>query len=474
MTTIIPVILSGGSGSRLWPVSRAAYPKQLLPMVGERTMLQETAARIAALSVPVGKLIVVCNDTHRFMVGEQLRDMGIEADILLEPEGRNTAPAVALAAVHSRNRGDQGQLLVMPADHVISDVAAFARAVATGAEAAGNERLVTFGIVPTEPHTGYGYIHAAPDGERAVPVTGFREKPELAVAESYLESGEYLWNSGMFLLPAQAYLDELSAFEPDMVSAVEASMTTASGDLDFVRPDAAAFRKSPSNSIDYAVMERTDKALVVPLDAGWSDVGSWSSLQSALPCDPQGNAVSGDVVHADCRDSLLSAESRLVAAVGLDGHVVVETKDAVLVAPKNASEDVKKIVSALKAGNRPEVTFHRQVFRPWGSYDGVDQGENFQVKRLIVNPGAVLSLQMHHHRAEHWVVVKGKARITRGEDIFDLEVNESTYIPIGEKHRIANPFDEPAHIIEVQSGNYLGEDDIVRFEDNYGREGTNT
>ncbi|MEL6367290.1 MAG: mannose-1-phosphate guanylyltransferase/mannose-6-phosphate isomerase [Pseudomonadota bacterium] len=474
MASIVPVILSGGSGSRLWPVSRAKYPKQLLPMVGETTMLQDTAQRIAALATDTSRLIVVCNDAHRFVVAEQLREIGIEADILLEPEGRNTAPAVALAAVHSLHRGDEGHLLVMPADHVIGDVEAFAGAVTRGTAAADQGQLVTFGVVPTQPHTGYGYIHATLDGDAPVAVREFREKPELELAKQYVASGTYLWNSGMFLLPSKVYLSELSTFEPVMVGAVEASVDAAVSDLDFIRPDEAEFAKSPSNSIDYAVMERTDRAVVVPMAAGWSDVGSWSSLQEALPKDEAGNAVSGDVVLSDCSDSLFSAESRLVAAVGLDGFVVVETKDAVLVAPKGASENVKRIVDALKADDRPEVSLHRQVFRPWGSYDGVDQGENFQVKRLIVNPGAVLSLQMHHHRAEHWIVVKGKAQITRGEEVFDLSVNESTYIPIGDKHRIANPFDEPVHIIEVQSGDYLGEDDIVRFEDNYGREGTNT
>ncbi|MEL7310260.1 MAG: mannose-1-phosphate guanylyltransferase/mannose-6-phosphate isomerase [Pseudomonadota bacterium] len=474
MSSVIPVILSGGSGSRLWPVSRATYPKQLLPMVGEKTMLQDTASRTAAIDLPLGKTIVVCNDTHRFMVAEQLQALGVDADILLEPQGRNTAPAVALAAAFSRQRGDAGYLMVMPADHVIKNVAAFADAVKKGFGAAESGHLVTFGVVPTSPHTGYGYIQAKLDGSEPAPISSFQEKPDLSVAQSYLESGDYLWNSGMFLLPPAAYLAELEEFEPAMAAAAEASIAKAKTDLDFVRPDADEFSKSPSNSIDYAVMERTKRAMVVPMDAGWSDVGSWSSLQDALPKDASNNATSGDVILSDCQNTLVSSESRLVAAVGLRDHVVVETKDAVLVAPKGDSENVKKIVESLKADERPEVALHRQVFRPWGSYDGVDQGDNFQVKRLIVKPGAVLSLQLHHHRAEHWIVVKGKARITRGDEEFDLAVNESTYIPIGEKHRIANPFDEPVHIIEVQSGDYLGEDDIVRFEDNYGREGTNT
>lgn len=474
MTTIIPVILSGGSGSRLWPASRAAYPKQLLSMVTDRTMLQETAARFSEIDGATDP-IIVCNDAHRFMVAEQLREIGVKARIVLEPEGRNTAPAVALAALLAGDGAAEDVcVLVMPADHVIADVAAFAKAVARGAGAAASGQLVTFGVVPQSAHTGYGYIQAAIDGDNPVPVTGFREKPDAETAQTYVDSGQYLWNSGMFLLNAAAYLSELRRLEPAMLDACTDSIAKAAADLDFLRPDTDAFCRSPSNSIDYAVMEKTDKAVVVPLDAGWSDVGSWPSLHDALPSDEDGNSIAGDVVHADCRNSLISAESRLVAAVGLDNYVIVETKDAVLVAPKAQAEDVKKLVEKLKADGRPEVTFHRQVFRPWGSYDGVDQGDTHQVKRLIVNPGAILSLQKHHHRAEHWVVVKGKARITRGDEIFDLNVNESTYIPIGEKHRIANPFDEPVHIIEVQSGDYLGEDDIVRFEDNYGREGTNT
>ncbi len=437
------------------------------------TMLQQTAARAAPLDGAAAP-IVVCNEAHRFMVAEQLHAIGLDPTIILEPEGRNTAPAVALAAIAAQRRDDDSLILVMPADHVIKDVAAFAAAVERGMDAAVSGHLVTFGIRPDSAHTGYGYIQAEPTGDGPVPVLSFKEKPARDVAEDYVASGRYLWNSGMFLFRPDRYLDAILRFEPDMYAACEASMAVAREDLDFLRPGEKEFSESPSNSIDYAVMERVDDAMVVPLSAGWSDVGSWSSLQEVRHRDDAGNAVTGDVVQVGCSNSLISSESRLVAAVGLADHVVVETKDAVLVAPKDRAEDVKAIVDQLKLDDRPEVTFHRQVFRPWGSYDGVDQGENFQVKRLIVNPGAVLSLQLHHHRAEHWIVVQGKARITRGDEEFDLSVNESTYIPIGEKHRIANPFDAPVHIIEVQSGDYLGEDDIVRFEDNYGREGTNT
>ncbi len=479
MSKILPVILSGGSGTRLWPASRSMYPKQLLPIAGEKTMLQATALRTSAL--PTASLqrseykhLIVCNETHRFSVAEQM--MGIErrAQVILEPEGRNTAPAIALAALLARDVDPDLLLLIMPADHVIKDVAAFQAAVQRGVEAAANGKLVTFGIVPKTPETGYGYIKASPDNGMPVPVEAFVEKPDEATATRYLEDGGYFWNSGMFLFSAAAYLDELRRLAPEMFAACEKSMAGKTYDGDFVRPDAQVFAQCPSDSIDYAVMEKSDNAMMVPLDAGWSDVGSWSALHDVLARDEKGNAKSGDALIHDCENSFVQAESRLVAAVGLRDTLIVETKDSVLVADKARSQDVKALVDKLKAEGREEVKLHRQVFRPWGSYDSIDMADNFQVKRLIVKPGAVLSLQKHAHRSEHWVVVRGKALITKNDDEFQLNVNESTYVAIGDVHRIANPYDEPVHIIEVQCGDYLGEDDIVRFDDNYGREGTNT
>ena len=472
---IQPVILSGGSGSRLWPASRSMYPKQLLPLVtGKTTMLQDTAARLDGMPVTTADCLVVCNETHRFLVAGQLQESGAAATILLEPEGRNTAPAVALAAFLAAEKDPATVLLIMPADHVIRDVAAFQAAVRTGLDAAANGSLVTFGIVPTHPETGYGYIKAKPDGNAAVSVDAFVEKPDLDTARAYVDGGKHFWNSGMFLFGAGAYLDALQQFAPGIYAACKASIAQRKDDKDFLRPDATAFLASPSDSIDYAVMEKTDKAAMVPLDAGWSDVGSWAALQDVRGKDADGNTIDGDVVTHDCRNVFIQAESRLVTAVGLEDMVVVETKDSTLVAPRSRSQDVKALVDKLKESDREETRLHRQVFRPWGSYDSLENREGFQVKRLIVKPGAVLSLQKHAHRAEHWVVVRGKARITKNDDVFDLGVNESTYIAIGDVHRIANPFDEPAHIIEVQCGDYLGEDDIVRIEDNYGREGTNT
>ena len=474
MSSITPVILSGGAGTRLWPASRSMYPKQLLPLAGEKTMLQATALRIRGLENAGDHCLVVTNEAHRFSVVEQLHAIEVRAELLLEPEGRNTAPAVALAALQAAESDPAAILLLMPADHVIRDVGAFRSAVEHGVAAAESGQLVTFGIVPTAPETGYGYIRADADAGGVVPVQQFVEKPDGKTARAYLDSGNYFWNSGMFLFSASAYLDELANAAPDIAASCKKSMQNKSLDGSFIRPDRDSFLACPADSIDYAVMEKSSNAAMIPLDAGWSDVGSWSALQDVTPRDTDGNALNGDVLVHDCKDSFVQAESRLVAAVGLRDLIIVETKDSVLVADRHRSQQVKELVNQLKAQDRPEKDLHRQVFRPWGSYDSIDNEENFQVKRLIVKPGAVLSLQKHAHRSEHWVVVKGKARITRNDEEFDLNVNESTYISIGDVHRIANPFDEPCHIIEVQCGDYLGEDDIVRLEDNYGREGTNT
>ena len=476
---LIPVILSGGSGTRLWPLSRELYPKQLLPLVSKGTMLQETLARVSGVE-NVGEPIVVCNESHRFLVAEQLREIGANPlSILLEPVGRNTAPAVAIAAMAAvagegggARASDDALLLVLPADHVIRDVAAFRAAVAIGRKAAEQGKLVTFGVVPTKPETGYGYIKRASGNGPTYPIAQFVEKPDLATATGYVESREYYWNSGMFLFRATAILDELRSLAPDIYQACAQAFTVAKRDLDFTRLPTREFSACRSDSIDYAVMEKTQHGIVVPLDAGWSDVGSWSALHETVPADSNGNVCLGDVLAEDTGGCYLQSTSRLVATVGLKDHVVVETKDAVLVAPKDRVQDVKQLVAQLKKQGRYETSVHREVFRPWGSYDSIDAGERFQVKRLIVKPGAEMSLQLHHHRAEHWIVVAGTARITRGDETFLLEENQSTYIPLGAKHRIANPGKIPLHIIEVQSGTYLGEDDIVRLEDRYGREGT--
>lgn len=474
MAKIIPVILSGGSGTRLWPASRSMHPKQLLPLVGELTMLQATASRINGLAGAAENCLIVSNESHRFSVAEQINALKMRATIILEPEGRNTAPAVALAALHAMAQDKDAVLLIMAADHVIKDIAAFQGAVQAGMPAAEAGRLVTFGIVPTSPETGYGYVRATTNGKGPVPVQAFVEKPDAATAQSYLDDGDYFWNSGMFLFSAAAYLDELGEQAPEILAACRDSMAGRSRDGDFIRPDAAMFAQCPSDSIDYAVMEKSGNASMVPLDAGWSDVGSWSALQDVCDRDGDGNSLYGDAIVHNCKDTYVQAESRLVAAIGLENVIIVETKDAVLVADKSQSQDVKELVDRLKETDRGETKLHRQVFRPWGSYDSLENADNFQVKRLIVKPGAILSLQKHAHRSEHWVVVRGKARITKNHEEFDLNVNESTYISIGDVHRIANPFDEPVHIIEVQCGDYLGEDDIVRLEDNYGRKGTNT
>jgi mannose-1-phosphate guanylyltransferase/mannose-6-phosphate isomerase len=449
------------------------YPKQLLPLTGDATMLQQTALRLNGMHESSGECMVICNEAHRFLVAEQIREIEMTARIVLEPEGRNTAPAAALAALLAAEKDAGALLLIMPADHVIDDLEAFRSVVATGVAAAEDDKLVTFGIVPDGPETGYGYIEAESSGNNAVPVISFVEKPDLDTAKAYVSGGKHFWNSGIFLFKASAYLGALNEYAPEMAAACKKAVENLT-DGDFVRPDKEAFLSSPKDSIDYAVMEKTDASMMVPLDAGWCDVGSWSALHDVRDKDADGNTIDGDVLTHDCKDSIIQAESRLVAAVGLDNVVIIDTKDALLVADKDRAQDVKILVDRLKEQGRGETNLHRQVFRPWGSYDSLENADGFQVKRLIVNPGAVLSLQKHAHRAEHWVVVRGTARITKNDDEFDLGVNESTYIAIGDVHRIANPFDEPVHIIEVQCGDYLGEDDIVRLEDNYGREGTNT
>ena len=472
--SLIPVILSGGAGTRLWPLSRELYPKQLLALTGRQTMLQETALRLQGIE-GARDPIIVCNEAHRFTVAEQIRSLGARAGaILLEPVGKNTAPAVALAALQAVALEPEAILIVAPADHVVRDGRSFQQAAATAAQLAAQGKLVTFGIVAHAPETGYGYIRRGEGPGPAFPVAEFIEKPALDVAQQFVASGDYYWNSGMFVFKARQYLSELERLAPDILEASRAAFQAAKSDLDFVRIDKTRFERCRSDSIDYAVMEKTHSAVVLPLDAGWSDVGSWASLFDALPADEEGNVLKGDVLVHDTRDCYVHSTSRLVAAVGMDEHVIVETKDAVLVAPKGRVQDVKELVSKLKRSGRSESALHREVFRPWGSYDSLDAGERFQVKRLSVKPGGALSFQMHHHRAEHWIVVQGTARVTCGEKTFLLSENESTYIPIGAKHRIENPGKVALHIVEVQSGSYLGEDDIVRFEDIYGRQGTST
>ena len=478
MALIQPVILSGGSGTRLWPASRAMYPKQLLPLASEKTMLQKSALRLRDMEGLADKILVICNEMHRILVAEQLREIDIQADIVLEPEGRNTAPAAALAAflaLYGKRKGEDAPLLlIMPADHIIQDKGAFVSAINIAAASAEHGALVTFGVVPSYPHTGYGYIEADVHALIAAPITSFVEKPDQKTAVNLLKNKRFFWNSGIFLFRADSYIDELKKFAPDMVVACRKSMDGAIKDADFIRPDAEAFKACPADSLDYAVMEKTEHAVMVQLNTGWSDIGSWAALYDVSDHDADGNALSGDVVAHDCKNSLISGKSRLVTAVGLTDMVVIEEKDSILVVPKDKTQDVKQLVEKLKKQDREELKLHRQVFRPWGSYDSIDSDEGFQVKRLIVNPGAALSLQKHTQRAEHWTVVRGKARITLDGKEFDLKANESTYISIDAVHRISNPFEEPVHIIEVQCGEYLGEDDIVRLEDNYGREGTKT
>ena len=470
---IVPVILSGGAGTRLWPLSRELYPKQLLPLVGERTLLQDTLGRLDGLS-GVAAPLLVCNEAHRFMVAEQMRQMGCTPDsIILEPCGRNTAPAVAIAAFQASRQAEDPLLLVLPADHLIQDVATFQRVLQKARSAAENGALVTFGIVPDRPETGYGYIRAeggAVSGEQIVPVAEFVEKPDLATAQNYLAGGDYLWNSGMFMFRASRYLAELERLQPQMHACCRRAYEGLCSDLDFLRLGEAEFAACPADSIDYAVMEKTDRAVVLPLDAGWNDIGAWSALWEVQPHDESGNVRIGDVLTSNVRNSYLHASQRLIAAVGVEDLVVVETADAVLVAHREQVQDVKQIVARLKDSQRGEALLHRRVNRPWGAYEGIDIGERFQVKHITVNPGASLSLQKHHHRAEHWIVVRGTARVVRDDEVLLLSENQSTYIPLGAVHRLENPGRIPLEMIEVQSGSYLGEDDIVRLEDDYGRE----
>ena len=467
---LLPIIMAGGSGSRLWPLSRQLNPKQFLQLADSQlSMLQATIARLKGLDITLPRLI--CNEQHRFLAAEQLRQLDMEkSNILLEPVGRNTAPAIALAALQAVADGQDPVLLVLAADHLIKDVEAFHAAINTALPLADAGKLVTFGIVPSHPETGYGYIEkGASAGVGGFAVSQFVEKPDLATATDYLKSGDFLWNSGMFLFRASRYLQELERFQPAILEACKKALAGGQQDLHFTRVCATEFGACPDDSIDYAVMEKTADAVVVPLDAGWSDIGSWSALWDVSEKDEHGNVLKGDVLHHCSSNNYVHADSRLVTLVGVEDLVVVETKDAIMVAHKNNVQDVKKIVEQLKAGDRKEHINHREVYRPWGVYDSIDDGHRYQVKRITVKPGAKLSVQMHHHRAEHWIVVSGTAKVTNGDTTFLVTENQSTYIPIGQIHALENPGVIPLELIEVQSGPYLGEDDIVRFEDKYGR-----
>lgn len=473
---MIPVILSGGSGTRLWPLSRSNYPKQFLPITEEKTLFQLTLERITQLNHAIDNFqnpIIVTNENHRFIVAEQLRQQKVAAQILLEPLARNTAPAIAAAAELALSHGEDPVLLILAADHVIQQQEAFNQAVAVGLTAAESGKLVTFGIVPKTPETGYGYIKANQKVDtqalEAYAVAQFVEKPDLATAQQYLADGSYLWNSGMFMFKASTYLKELEKYNPAIATHAKNSIQNSKNDLDFVRLDKESFEQCPEDSIDYAVMEKTEHAVVIPLQADWNDVGAWNSVWDVSNKDPNGNVTRGDVIVQNTANSLVHAESRLVSVLGLDDIVVIETADAVLVANKNKVQDIKKIVEKLKSEKRSEIDSHRKVYRPWGSYDSIEHGSRYQVKCIVVNPGQKLSLQMHHHRAEHWIVVNGTAKVRKGDETVMLTENQSIYIPLGETHALENPGKVPLELIEVQSGSYLGEDDIVRFEDLYGR-----
>lgn len=470
---MIGVILSGGSGTRLWPLSRKAYPKQFLSFESSPSMLQQTVLRAQQVTENQNPLLV-CNEDHRFLVAEQLRELSVEAGgIILEPAAKNTAPAIAAAATYLLNsQAEQDPLmLVMPADHVIENVDAFKAAVETARSAAEQGKLVTFGIVPDSPETGYGYINKGDTFQPGVyDVARFVEKPDLATAREYVQSKAYFWNSGMFLFKASSFLSELEKYHPDMLSVIQKACRNSYQDLDFVRLDRELFEQCPADSIDYAVMERSDEVVVVPMDANWNDIGSWSAIWDVSSKNHNGNTVIGDVIDHDSKNCYFHSSHKLIATIGLDNVVAVETADAVLIANKDRVQDVKAIVDQLNTRQRSEPLNHRKVYRPWGYYDSIDSGDRFQVKRIVVDPGQKLSLQMHHHRTEHWVVVKGTARVTCGEDQFLVGENESTYIPLGTTHRLENPGNIPLEMIEIQSGSYLGEDDIVRFSDDYGRD----
>jgi len=466
---MIPVIISGGTGTRLWPLSRKNKPKQFLSLFGEMSLFQNTLTRLSGLN-DVENPLIVCNTEHRFMVAEQLQAIDLTAQhIILEPCARNTAPAIALAALKALDNGADPLLLVLAADHMIQNIPAFHHAIQQATGIAEQGQLVTFGVQPHSAHTGYGYIEAV-EKDQPSQIKRFVEKPDQQTAESYLAAGNFFWNSGMFLFKASAYIAELQHFYPEMVAACKAALEKSVVDLDFLRADNEAFEQCPSDSIDYAVMEKTTKATVVPLDAGWSDVGSWSSLWEVYQQDENNNVLIGDVITDSVRSSYIHSENRLVTVLGLEDVIVVETHDAVMVAHKDHAQNVKNIVAMLNKQDRKEVDTHRKCYRPWGSYDSVDIGKRFQVKRITVNPGAALSLQMHYHRAEHWVVVSGTAEVTRDDEVILLGENESTFIPLGSVHRLRNPGRVPLEIVEVQSGSYLEEDDIIRFQDSYNRQ----
>lgn len=465
---LLPVVMAGGSGSRLWPLSRQQHPKQFLNLHGDTTLFQQALSRLEGLKQ--SSPIIICNEEHRFLVAEQVRQLAIEnAEIILEPIGRNTAPAIALAALQAITKGDDPVLLVLAADHYIEDNESFLTTVESAELLALQGKLVTFGVVPTKPETGYGYIQRGKSLINGYEVNCFVEKPNLETAQTYLDTNEYYWNSGMFMFKASVFLKALETFRPDIFLACQKAMSSAKKDLDFIRIDTDAFNSCPSESIDYAVMEKTQDAVVVPLDAGWSDVGSWSALWEVGTKDTQGNVSKGDILSINTKNSFIYADHKLVTTVGIDSLVVVETKDAVLIADRNSVQDVKKVVDCIKQDGRHEHLNHREVYRPWGYYDSIDKGERYQVKRITVKPGHKSSVQMHHHRAEHWIVVSGTAKVTLDQQAQLVTENQSVYIPVGKTHCLENPGKIPLELIEVQTGPYLGEDDIVRIEDSYGR-----